>query len=690
MRNVNSLLKRMNNGPGRNSSGSVFFLLSLFSKFRSISKRFLVLGLASVLLAAQACPQTWQRLGPQGGTVISLAVGADGTVYLGTPDGHVFASIDRGERWTLRGRVGDRLDGVVQRIVLDEPRSSDKVTQRLVAAVRFQDPSFGGGIFESVDGARHWELTALKGEAVRALEHSNSDRRVWVAGTLSGVFRSTDDAHTWQKISPANDRELQNIDSLAIDPGDPQIIYVGTYHLPWKTVDGGKTWNSIATGMIDDSDVMSLRVDSQNPQRIFSSACSGIYRSEDAGATWTKLQGIPYASRRTQQIAQDPADPAILYAATTEGLWQTTDHGESWKRIAPQASNVNTVLAMPYRDGSRRLLAGTETYGVLRSDDAAETFAPSNQGFSHRVMSSIAADPRDPAHLLARLEVFPQRLLETRDAGESWSDLSGEIPHKTIAELYGGLSGWWAAPSEGGLARFDATKGTWALVPFRDMAPRIPAAAKKRRPAAPAKTRLVSPHVVSLVELSDGLLVASDDGLWRKSAQATEFRRIQDRTIPASFAFLAAGPFNRLLAIAKNGLWTSNSSAQQWELLPTPQAGRLLWILERQENGRPVQYLGTQNGVFRAAQDGRWQILANGLPAIASEPPPFLGSRALIAMENGGIYRSGDSGVTWERVDSEDEKGRATRVFAIGGNEFRVASQAEGLLRYTESEDGRP
>src|SRR5882672_6757368 len=105
MRNVNSLLKRMNNGPGRNSSGSVFFLFSLFSKFRSSSKRFLVVGLASVLLAAQACPQTWQRLGPQGGTVISLAVGADGTVYLGTPDGHVFASIDRGERWTLRGRV---------------------------------------------------------------------------------------------------------------------------------------------------------------------------------------------------------------------------------------------------------------------------------------------------------------------------------------------------------------------------------------------------------------------------------------------------------------------------------------------------------------------------------------------------------------------------------------------------------
>ena len=85
----------------------------------------------------------------------------------------------------------------------------------------------------------------------------------------------------------------------------PEIIYVGTYHLPWKTLDGGKTWSSIASGMIDDSDVMSLHIDAKNPRRIFSSACSGIYRSDDAGLSWTKLQGIPYASRRTQQIVQD-------------------------------------------------------------------------------------------------------------------------------------------------------------------------------------------------------------------------------------------------------------------------------------------------------------------------------------------------------------------------------------------------
>ena len=55
--------------------------------------------------SASAVAQTWSRLGPEGGMVISL--GASGTaLYLGTADGHVFASEDGANSWELRGRVG--------------------------------------------------------------------------------------------------------------------------------------------------------------------------------------------------------------------------------------------------------------------------------------------------------------------------------------------------------------------------------------------------------------------------------------------------------------------------------------------------------------------------------------------------------------------------------------------------------
>jgi len=247
-----------------------------------------------LLFATPCVGQSWQHVGPPGGNVTSLAA-AHGIVYLGTPDGHIFGSSNRGERWELRGRVSSRLDGVVQRIVADGEKRD-----RLLAAVWFQGATQDGALFESLDGGWHWSAAGLPGEAVRALGHSESDPRVWVAGTRSGVFRSVDDARSWQRITGADDPELQNIDSLAIDPTNAEIIYVGTYHLPRKTLDGGQTWSSIASGMIDDSDVMSLHIDAKNPRRIFSSACSGIYRSDDAGLSWTKPQGIPYASRRAE------------------------------------------------------------------------------------------------------------------------------------------------------------------------------------------------------------------------------------------------------------------------------------------------------------------------------------------------------------------------------------------------------
>src|ERR1035438_5069119 len=49
------------------------------------------------------------------------------------------------------------------------------------------------------------------------------------------------------------------VESLAVDPGNPQIVYAGTWHLPWKTQDGGKNWENIKQGVIDDSDVFSDR-----------------------------------------------------------------------------------------------------------------------------------------------------------------------------------------------------------------------------------------------------------------------------------------------------------------------------------------------------------------------------------------------------------------------------------------------
>ena len=85
--------------------------------------------------------------------------------------------------------------------------------------------------------------------------------------------------------------EIKNIESIAIDPKDPNVVYAGTWHLAWKTADGGANWQHINKGMIDDSDVFSIIVDHSNPANVFASACSGIYKSVTAGEQFSEDPG---------------------------------------------------------------------------------------------------------------------------------------------------------------------------------------------------------------------------------------------------------------------------------------------------------------------------------------------------------------------------------------------------------------
>ena len=621
----------------------------------------------SLAFAAPALCQQWERLGPPGGMVTSLAAASDGTVYLGTPDGHVFASDDRGGHWELRGRAGDRLDGVAQRMVVDA-RNPD----RILAAVWFRGTS-GGGLFESVDGAKKWKPAGLGSEAARTLEQSSADRDVWIAGTRSGAFRSTDNAKSWQRITPADDPELQNIDSLAIDPRDAQTIYVGTYHLPWKTIDGGKSWHAISRGMIDDSDVMSLRIDARNPQRIFSSACSGIYRSEDGGASWTKLQGIPYSSRRTQQIVQDPVDGQALYAATTEGLWVTSDYGETWRRVTTRDTDANAAVVLPF-DRGKVLLAGTSKQGILRSDDGGASFVESNNGFAHRVVTSaaMAIDGRD---VLIQTEGSPAPM-HSRDGGKTWTQFAAPGLRGPVQRIFFASTTWWTAFFDGGLAKFDRSLQRWQEVPFRE----VKAQPRSGRPTGKrGVTPLLKPRVNFLAESAGQLVASSGGALWVFDTRKSEFRKAAAKSLPFPVTYLSSAGEGSLLAVAAGALWSSENSGG-WKRVEAPAATTgPLWV-HRPSGFNGQMLLGSRDGVF-AGQEYAWGLLSRGLPSIASLAAACAEPHCLIAMSNGGLYESEDGLETWRRVDSDGERGKVNEILVQGMGTFLVASEQEGMLR---------
>src|SRR6476620_9318457 len=340
------------------------------------------------LSAALVAEQPWQPIGPDGGNVRSLAIDPKDPdrIFLGTSAGNLYLSTDKGATWSRFARPGNSAEMVLDHIVIDptDPRNI------FAAAWNAQLPNSDGDLYRSNDAGKTWEIAAdLHGKSLRALSIAASNPKILVAGALDGIYRSLNGGHDFERISPPNHAEIKNVESIAIDPANPDVIYAGTWHLPWKTEDGGKTWHNIKKGVIDDSDVFCVVIDSTQPSNLFISACSGIYRSESAGELFRKLQGIPYSARRTRMLQMDPTDHNVVYAGTTEGLWKTTDGGATWKHMTGSNIIINDVLVDPRRPA--RVLLATDRSGVLASDNAAETAGASNRGFSHRQVSAVVA-----------------------------------------------------------------------------------------------------------------------------------------------------------------------------------------------------------------------------------------------------------------------------------------------------------
>jgi photosystem II stability/assembly factor-like uncharacterized protein len=659
--------------------------MSLRTKFVSI---------IFLLVAPLASAQEWKPMGPPGGDVRSLAIDPANSKHLllGTSDGHIFSSDDAGWRWTLLGRAGTRLDSVITSIVFD-PRDSKSVW----ASAWTQDSAEDGGVYHSEDGGHTWKTSGLAGHAVRALTGAASQPGLLVAGTVDGMFHSMDGGRSWQRLTPEHSEELRNFDSVALDPADPTIIYAGTYHLPWKSTDGGAHWKPVHEGMIDDSDVMSILVDRAHPRRVYASACSGIYLSEDGASMWHKIQGIPYSARRTQMILQDPEKAATVYAATTEGLWITTNAGTTWKRLTPADWVINAVVALP-----GRIMIGTERLGVLVSDDGGAHFRASNAGFYHREIVAVALDREKPGRVLAVLTNAPEPLLVTEDGGMTWSGLGPGLKMQGLRRIYAAPGGWWAATDHGGLMRYDATKKLWTqagrLTPdtvatLANLTEQKPA--KKARPVRSVGTLLTEP-VNDMGFSTAAWFAATDHGLLRSQDSGENWTLMSLGALPTlpvrSVRVSTDG--ESLWIVSLRGMVFSHDAGKTWSWHDLPDsAGAALWLDSAPDagssDGKQTLVASAENGLYISRDSGEtWKRVGSGLPQAPIQDLAIAGATFLASMKAGGLYLSRDAGRTWTRVSGALAEGffpvvtteeGATTLFAASATEGLYAVQLAGV-----------
>jgi len=280
---------------------------------------------------------------------------------------------------------------------------------------------------------------------------NNSQRSVSYG---NGVYRSDDGGKTWKN---AGLKTSEHIGRIAIDPKDPETVYVAAQGPLWgpggdrglfKTTDGGKTWKKIL-GVSDNTGVTDIVVDPQNPETLYAATYqrrrhmwtlinggpeSALYKSTDAGASWNKLKnGLPTVELGRIGLAISPADSNVLYATVEAadkkgGIFRSNDRGGSWER-----RNEFDVGAMYYS----RIVADPKNVDrvyvmnvfLMVSDDGGKTLRRLGEKSKHVDNHEIWIDPNDNDHYLVGCD---GGVYESHDRGANW-EFKRNLP---IAQLY--------------------------------------------------------------------------------------------------------------------------------------------------------------------------------------------------------------------------------------------------------------
>jgi photosystem II stability/assembly factor-like uncharacterized protein len=627
--------------------------------FAHISLLFLFL-LAVSGLTAQA---PWSAIGPEGGDARAFAAvpGQPHHLYLGTTNSWLYESLDGGASWRRLAKLDSNDNLILDHIVVD-PLNPSTI---FVAAWKLDKP--GGGLWVSHDGGRSWSAVAdLRGQSIRAFAQAPSNPAMLFAGTLEGVFRSTDDGVSWTQISPPRSLEIHEVESLAIDPADPDVIYAGTWHLPWKTTDGGKSWSNIKQGVIDDSDVFSIIIDPTEPKIVFASACSGIYKSVSAGELFKKIEGIPDTARRTRVLKQDPANREVVYAGTTEGLYKTLNGGKTFERMTGPDVIVNDVFVDP--GDSNHVLLATDRAGVLLSGDAGASFAAANRGFSGRKVEALLVDSGNPARLLAGVvnDKSYGGVFVSTNGGAHWEQIDNGLDGRDVFALAESPDGTILAGTNHGIFALDKDPaGTSADPPAPSWSPRgtientlVTTATETHG----GKRVTVEKRVKDTGREMDGRVRALDlsGDAWLASTSGGLFSSVdhgaswQGGPVMGSVEYLSvAAHGDKLVAARGDGVVLSTDAGETWMPISIPAMLTRIRCAAFSADG--TLWLGAREGVYFSRNLGKTWLWVHRLPLNDVDDltyDPHLGKILVSSQSSDQVFAIDPKSLDWKFAET--------------------------------------
>jgi photosystem II stability/assembly factor-like uncharacterized protein len=393
--------------------------------------------------------------------------------------------------WPLEVIPEGRFEAAFQQLRLEKALGTDRLS--------------GGGLT--------WEEAGPYniGGRVTALAVVPGGQTVYLGAAAGGVFKSLNGGVNWTPVF--DEYGAFSIGAVALDPTDPQTVYVGTGEANasvdsydgaglFRSRDGGQTWQHL--GLAETRRIARVAVDPSEPQRVFVAAMGGqfstgpdrgLYRSEDGGQSFQKVLFLN-DSTGVCEVVIHPTSPETVYAATWErvrrpsyrraygpgcGIWRSADHGTSWQRLqaglpAPSDSVGRIALAIAtsrpstvYAQIVEGFISGTTMdyggRGLYRSEDGGESWTRRDlAGFTDLFggfgwyFGDMAVDPANPEKLYA----LGVEMAQSIDGGALWSPVTGNA-HVDFHAVWidPGQPGRIYVGNDGGFYRTESGAGSW-------------------------------------------------------------------------------------------------------------------------------------------------------------------------------------------------------------------------------------
>jgi xyloglucan-specific exo-beta-1,4-glucanase len=243
------------------------------------------------------------------------------------------------------------------------------------------------------------------------------------------ILRSDDYGETFKRSdvsfqTNANGMGRNNGERLAVDPNNGQILFCGARAGGiWKSTDGAVTWTKVSSFPVNTTsngngvDFIVFDDASGNgtaSQRIFVGVsrvgADNVYVSEDGGVTWSVISGEPTTTLMPQRGLK-AGDYLYITYADAEGPWNPTKGAayryniktKAWKSIAPDASpyggvtvdasNPDIIMLSTINIFQQQIWEGGTTYGdkIYRSTDGGTTWT--NLSLGNHLKAEISQNP---------------------------------------------------------------------------------------------------------------------------------------------------------------------------------------------------------------------------------------------------------------------------------------------------------